>query len=1252
MSRQRLIVLALVGSLYTICIMYAATEQIIYVLPGNHDSFTLIQCSSVSNVECYHLEELFNNSLFLNTLSNTTIKFYPGVYTIGNAGSVDEVISFNNVTSLKLIAASLSEGSTIRCESGIGLVFSWCTNLTITGINFEGCGAYLAPQHPNYNGCIGRPFHKSTYYVTKTFTLCISNSFNVNMSSTTITNGNGIGLLLVNIRRRFDISYSRFSNAWRNLYLFSDDDKNNSLMDTTIGIKHSEFVNNSTNSLSAGVHIKLLQTQYNVKAEITNITLEQGNKFNIVIDLNDDKNEASIKNLTSISLNFKYGMRINAIVTKRGSNTSKMAPNIALNNAYFKQGGLILTYTHKVLLDDQDKLCGGYLNISNIIIDRVQTAFFALLLNKVKYAIIENLTIQHNTGKTLVMNSDILLRSYFIFIQNNSMVQIFTQSKMIAESNTKFIIRENFGTVYSPLFFAGGSILELHDNTFLGIERNTGQLCGGLLLFNSTITFKGNSRVVFMQNSGIRGGAIALYQKSKFTFDSGYVEILLSENYASIKGGAMYIQDADYAEYFIENFQQDSRTRMFSKSSPLYADLFESNRGNHSFYFKNNSAGQAGNAVYGAIIIGSEFHFNDSAQNNVSLISSDPFQVCICINSKHNCTIKNRSVEILPGQSYQLEAVAIGQRGGIVPSSVQAVFDGHSLGKLQRVEYIQEVDKKCSILTYTIEFSSETELLQLTTAEQTWMTKIPFTIKFYRRVCNAGFTWNKGKNKCICDHRLTDHGIECNIQTLKIKRLSTKWVSVTYEHLSSNQQPGVIVHDYCPFDYCIAVTQSLNLHFPNQQCDFNRSGILCGGCISNYSHVLGTSKCKQCSNHWMLIIVPLIAIAGILLVAGLMLLNLTVSAGTINGLIFYANIVRAKHSTFFPHDVSISFLSTFIAWLNLDLGIETCFYNGLDAYSKTWFQFLFPLYIWFILSAIIVASHFSTRISKLIGNNAVQLLATLFLLSYAKLLRLIITVFSTTELVYPDGYHRRVWRYDGNLDYLKGKHIPLFMAALVLLIFVSFPFTMVLLCTQCMQRLSNKRILSWVTKLQPLFDAYTGPYKIKHRYWTGLLLLVRVCLFLVFSLNMIGNRMINLLAVCIVMSCLLAYLSLVGGVYKLWWLNVIETAFILNLLILSLGSFYQINTGSSIKPVSYTSTGIAFVVFIGILIYHVNLKVTKTKFCEKTKSKSTNYLRSLTKLKSEGLNRHKCRLSQVIYQPKDVVTYSEIKLEEPLLEGV
>ena len=86
---------------------------------------------------------------------------------------------------------------------------------------------------------------------------------------------------------------------------------------------------------------------------------------------------------------------------------------------------------------------------------------------------------------------------------------------------------------------------------------------------------------------------------------------------------------------------------------------------------------------------------------------------------------------------------------------------------------------------------------------------------------------------------------------------------------------------------------------------------------------------------------------------------------------------------------AFTFLQVFIAWLNLDFGIETCFV-GLDAYWKTWLQFLFPFYIWAIAGVIIVACRYSSRLTNLIGSRAVPLLATLFLLSYMKLLRTVI----------------------------------------------------------------------------------------------------------------------------------------------------------------------------------------------------------------------------------------------------------------------
>jgi len=125
----------------------------------------------------------------------------------------------------------------------------------------------------------------------------------------------------------------------------------------------------------------------------------------------------------------------------------------------------------------------------------------------------------------------------------------------------------------------------------------------------------------------------------------------------------------------------------------------------------------------------------------------------------------------------------------------------------------------------------------------------------------------------------------------------------------------------------------------------------------------------------------------------------------------------------------------FIAWLHLDLRIETCFIDGLNGYWKTWLQFVFPVYIWIITAVIIVVAHYSSKGARLIGNNSVQVLATLFLLSYSKLLRTIITAISFTFLDFPDGL-RTVWLYDENVQNLSMVHAPLVFVALAVFLFL------------------------------------------------------------------------------------------------------------------------------------------------------------------------------------------------------------------------
>ena len=373
----------------------------------------------------------------------------------------------------------------------------------------------------------------------------------------------------------------------------------------------------------------------------------------------------------------------------------------------------------------------------------------------------------------------------------------------------------------------------------------------------------------------------------------------------------------------------------------------------------------------------------------------------------------------------------------------------------------------------------------------------------------------------------------------------------------------------------------------DEQCSNNRTGLLCGKCDENFSLALGTNRCLQCSNDYLWLIVAF-AFAGVALVLLLLVLRLTVAVGTINGLIFYANIFAMNSATFFSPHTNV--LTVFIAWLNLDLGIETCFYDGMDAYTKAWLQFAFPFYVWALVGIIILISHYSAKVATILGTNPIAVLATLFLLSYTKILRAIIAALSYTLLEYPNDSNVAVWLYDGNIGYLSNKHTPLFIGALVCLVILFLPYTLFLIFSQWLRSKSGQyRILFWVNhyRVLPFIDAYHAPYTDKHRYWTGLMLLVRCALFLLFAFNTLEDPSVNLLGISSVTAVLHIVYTLLGNrIYKVWFLNMLELSYIVNLCILAVATLYIRSTGGDQNAVTFTSVSVAFATFVGIVIYH------------------------------------------------------------------
>ena len=718
-------------------------------------------------------------------------------------------------------------------------------------------------------------------------------------------------------------------------------------------------------------------------------------------------------------------------------------------------------------------------------------------------------------------------------------------------------------------------------------------------------------------NHGVSGGGLYFdCNPRSFLYLTPHSQLYLANNTASLHGGAMAAQDCsaqtNKTKCFIQIFDEDEEcSSFFDKTTPINESLTCSDT---KVILENNTAEVAGDSIYGGSLDwcymvgdnGDKWIYFRTLQTRIlkirnklssSEIASAPFQVCFCHENVGPKCINETQAEVYHGQTLRIPAITAGQFNNASPALVRTAItsdqSGILLGERQK---FQELGRDCGSLVYLFNLSKKQVSnfdLQIS-IERSTIKNFSAVVHVVVFNCPPGFELSSDLSICQCEPHLKIYGIKCYIDTQKFSRPAPMWIGYYREE-------QVTVHTNCPFHYCKSEENEFTLDNQDDQCASNHSGVLCGACQQGLSLALGTSQCLKCSNVYLLLLIPF-ALAGVALVFLLLKCNLTVSVGSINGLIFYANIIQVNHPTFFPQgtkgmNLLTKFLSVFIGWMNLDFGIQTCFFTGMTAYTKTWFQFAFPAYVWIMVGFMIYGSRHFPTVSRLIGSNAVQVLATLFLLSYAKLLRTVIATVYSTTLKGRNSYTPLVWLLDGNVLFLRGPHIALLLMALVVILVYIIPFTTLVLLAPCLQSHSNYRLLRLVNiKLKPLLDAYQGPYKDKFRYWTGLMLLLRVVLFIVFAGNVLGKPEINLFAVIVSILLLVAFYWNAGGVYKKALWNTTESFYLLNLAVLSAANslIRSLEAPRSQELVTDVMIGTAFAVFCAIILYHFCVYLWKT----------------------------------------------------------
>ena len=755
------------------------------------------------------------------------------------------------------------------------------------------------------------------------------------------------------------------------------------------------------------------------------------------------------------------------------------------------------------------------------------------------------------------------------------------------------------------------------------------------------------------------------------------VTVISSSNYASIYGGFLMPSDSITPYQCMFKLSEKEFVKILILSVcfiQLEGISLNNNESLYSIHSVDDSAGVDGSFIYGGLmdkckvvsrvrqdkyiwtdqwdllwnIVWGHNVFDVKRTNNVTIkaISSEAFVLCYC-ERKLDCS-KQFYKTVYRGQKFGVHLLAISQGDHITSTLVSSILS--PTARLRPNQSEQALPEECTELKYNLYSTKEDEKLLLFTnssCRDTGLASAIVNVKF--RVCPKAFILSG--DQCVCEKRLQVYEAKCKIydkeNEIFILRSAGQnfWVSALYLNLSYK---GLILCRTCPVQYCKTKAVNITLDNPDIQCGLNRSGVLCGGCAANYSLLLGSSRCKVCSNSYFGLLL-VFAVAGIILVVCLSFLRLTVASGMINIVILYANIVQANRRLFFPNSTNNIILTVFIAWMNLDLGSETCFYRGMDAYAQTWLQFAFPVYVWILISLIIVSSRYSIFLTKLIGSNPIAVLATLLLMSYTKILKIAIEVYTFGKLDYPDNKTVTVWLKDANVPFLQTWHLFLTVVTSIVLVFLFLPYTLILLLGYKLHYFSGKMHLRWLKKLKPLLDSYYAPYEKHTRYWTGFLLLIRCVLYIVFSLD---SLVVSTRSIIITFTALTVIAWLSVRIYKKFYANAIEASVYLNLIIL--GVF---TTNSPAVLLVYPLVSVVFVTMIGIVVYHLHsIHIAKSKVWLKVKAKA-NFFSDICKFRLFKVPPTSERTSLLTptntssHDPHKIVSETVILLREPLLES-
>ena len=638
------------------------------------------------------------------------------------------------------------------------------------------------------------------------------------------------------------------------------------------------------------------------------------------------------------------------------------------------------------------------------------------------------------------------------------------------------------------------SIVSTVDEGMTTFVNNSGS---ALHIDSSVLRVKSKASIIFRKNLAHQGGGIYLRGHTPQLILHPNCSLNFSSNRAFMQGGAIFFESPNPNTILRSLLRQDcflATPYLFRREDPSGKyNLFNNGI---TLEFKDNYA-PVGSIIYGSTLESCPWARNISKNRKLSLYQilheryNDTFKFDKSLSDNNSINtppayinvtvISPNSEEVLnlyPGQEANIRVMVFDKYKNVIPEIITSSVEDASLLAMSMVGgsgfWYSGVKQTQLHVTGTYNGRLNVSIFTETNAIST-------TLLVNLSHCPLGFDFT-GRS-CTCNRLLRKvQGIECSNTSISFTTYNRFWIGVNPSR--TNNTMNDLITQQCILNYC--QLGNITVRSPNfdSQCTENRTGILCGACTEGYSVVFGTLECHKCSNYWLFLI-PVFALAGAVLFISIALLEITIDKGFTITLLFFVKAVFLYDFRIPDPMYNALFLPARL--LNLQIGLSTCFFDGMTALHRSVLQLAFPAYLYLLMGIFTILCRRFTWLS--VRFSPPKTLMTLAVMCYLNVFIACLEILSPVPLKNLEQHVVYIqWFSDPNQGYFKGLHILTGGIGIIVILIYIIPFPILLL----LPTLAYKHM----KKFAPLFDALWGAYQQKFRIWLGIRLIMIALLYL------------------------------------------------------------------------------------------------------------------------------------------------------------